>query len=100
MKKIIILNLGTTSFKFKLFDYSPEKQDVLAEGEIESIGAPVSRYKLNLRSEDAGETPIPDHGAAFTFSMEKLQESGILQSLGDLDAVGYKAVHGGRLSGT
>lgn len=100
MKKIIILNLGTTSYKFKLFDYSPEQQRVLAEGEIESIGAPLSRYKLMLREEEAGQTPIPDHGAAFTFSMEKLQESGILRSLGDLDAVGYKAVHGGRLSGT
>ena len=100
MKKIIILNLGTTSYKFKLFDYSPEKQTVLAEGEIESIGAPMSRYKLTLRGEEVGEKPIPDHGAAFTFSMEKLQESGILRSLGDLDAVGYKAVHGGRLSGT
>ena len=99
MKKIFIMNLGTTSFKFKLFAYSEQVQQVLAEGEIESVGAPMSRYKLCIGTETAGQTPIPDHGAGFTFCLNALQQNGILESLAQLDAVGYKAVHGGNLSG-
>ena len=102
MKKIFIMNLGTTSFKFKLYLFSQEQQQVLASGEIESVGAALSAYALQLgdTQKEAGQTPIPDHGAGFAFCVERLQQSGILSSMADLDAVGYKAVHGGSLSGT
>lgn len=102
MKKIFIMNLGTTSFKFKLYLFSEDQQQVLASGEIESVGAAESAFALQLgdsRNEN-GKTHIPDHGAGFAFCMEKLQQNGILRDLEDLDAVGYKAVHGGSLSGT
>ena len=102
MKKIFIMNLGTTSFKFKLYLFSEETQQVLASGEIESVGAAESAYQLQLGEgcREAGKTSIPDHGAGFTFCVNHLQRSGILSGLDDLDAVGYKAVHGGNLSGT
>ena len=102
MKKIFIMNLGTTSFKFKLFLFSEEQQQVLASGEIESVGADQSAYELQLGDgkKEAGKAHIPDHAAGFTFCVTALQESGILSNLDDLDAVGYKAVHGGNLSGT
>lgn len=102
MKKIFIMNLGTTSFKFKLYLFSPEQQQVLASGEIESVGAAQSAYELQLRDgkKEAGKAHIPDHAAGFTFCVTALQQSGILRNLEDLDAVGYKAVHGGNLSGT
>lgn len=102
MKKIFIMNLGTTSFKFKLYLFSEEAQQVLASGEIESVGAENSAYELQLGSgaKEAGKTNIPDHAAGFTFCVNALQASGILKDLDDLDAVGYKAVHGGNLSGT
>lgn len=102
MKKIFIMNLGTTSFKFKLYLFSPDRQQVLASGEIESVGAEQSTYELRLGDGDrkAGKTRIRDHGAGFTFCVNALQQSGILSDLDDLDAVGYKAVHGGNLSGT
>ena len=102
MKKIFIMNLGTTSFKFKLYLFSPEQQQVLASGEIESVGAQQSAYELDLGACGgmAGTAPIPDHGAGFTFCVNVLQEKGILTDLNDLDAVSYKAVHGGSLSGT
>lgn len=101
MKKIFIMNLGTTSFKFKLYRFSQEQQQVLASGEIESVGAELSAYALELGGQkESGQIPIPDHGAGFAFCVERLQQSGILSSMADLDAVGYKAVHGGSLSGT
>ena len=102
MKKIFIMNLGTTSFKFKLYSFSEAQQQVLASGEIESVGALESAYDLQWGDgkKCVGKTNISDHGAGFAFCVSMLQESGILSNMDDLDAVGYKAVHGGSLSGT
>ena len=102
MKKIFIMNLGTTSFKFKFYLFSAEKQEVLASGEIESVGAAQSRYELQLGEgkTESGVMHVPTHAEGFSFCMKALQECGLLKDLDDLDAVGYKAVHGGNLSGT
>ena len=102
MKKIFIMNLGTTSFKFKFYLFSDEKREVLASGEIESVGAEQSRYELQLADgkKDSGAMHIGNHAEGFSFCVKALQECGLLKDLSDLDAVGYKAVHGGSLSGT
>ena len=102
MKKIFIMNLGTTSFKFKLFLFGDGQPQVLATGEIESVGARQSAYALQMGQmpKETGSAHIPDHGAGFSFCAEALQRSGVLKDLKELDAVGYKAVHGGSMSGT
>ena len=102
MKKIFIMNLGTTSFKFKFYLFSEEKREVLAGGEIESVGAEESRYALELGDgrKESGAMHIANHAEGFSFCVKALQECGLLRDLDDLDAVGYKAVHGGNLSGT
>lgn len=102
MEKIFVMNLGTTSFKFKFYAFEGENSQVLATGELESIGAPMSRYELNYADGRAirDEAPIPDHGAAFAHCFALLQRDGIIRDLDDVNAVGYKAVHGGNLSGT
>lgn len=102
MKKIFIMNLGTTSFKFKFYLFSDERREVLASGEIESVGAEQSRYELQLADgkKDSGAMHIGNHAEGFSFCVKALQECGLLKDLSDLDAVGYKAVHGGSLSGT
>lgn len=102
MDKIFIMNLGTTSFKFKLFQCDAQNQTVIAEGELESVGAAVSAYVLRYADgrERSGKEYVGDHGRAFSLCFGILQEDGILRDLDDLNAVGYKAVHGGSLSGT
>ncbi len=102
MEKIFVMNLGTTSFKFKLYGYAGEEAQVLASGEAECVGAETSRYVLLLPEggEIQGERHLPSHGAAFETCIELLREKGVLVSFADLTAVAYKAVHGGRLSGT
>ena len=102
MEKIFIMNLGTTSFKFKFYAFSGEHSDVLATGELESVGADMSRYEIAYPNGSviAGETPIADHGTAFAHCFSILQRDGIIRDLDDVSAVGYKAVHGGNLSGT
>ncbi len=102
MEKIFVMNLGTTSFKFKLYEFSGDKSRVLATGELESIGAEKSAWELRYAdgTEKKGADPVTDHGVAFALCFAMLQRDGILRDLDDLTAVGYKAVHGGRLSGT
>ena len=102
MDKIFIMNLGTTSFKFKLFSCDAETQEVLAEGELETVGAASSAYVLRYADgrERKGAEYVADHGRAFSLCFGLLQEDGVLRDLDDLNAVGYKAVHGGSLSGT
>jgi len=102
MDKIFIMNLGTTSFKFKLYVWKAETPEVLAAGELESVGAAQSAYEITYPDGTvrSGSTPIADHGAAFAHCFDILCADGVLQDMNDLSAVGYKAVHGGNLSGT
>jgi acetate kinase len=102
MDKIFIMNLGTTSFKFKLYAFSGEDSNVLATGELESVGADLSRYEIAYPDGRGinGQTHIADHGTAFSHCFSILQQDGIIRDLNDVSAVGYKAVHGGNLSGT
>lgn len=102
MDKIFVMNLGTTSFKFKFYAFEGVQAQVLATGELESIGAPLSRYELSYQDGRCvkSQAPIPDHGAAFAHCFSILQRDGIIRELNDVTAVGYKAVHGGNLSGT
>ena len=101
MEKIFVMNLGTTSFKFKLYAFEGSEHTVLATGELESIGASLSAWEMQCSAgKEEGKTPIPDHGTAFSHFFALLQQRGVLKDLSDLTAVGYKAVHGGNLSGT
>ena len=102
MEKIFIMNLGTTSFKFKFYAFEGEKCDVLATGELESVGADKSHYEISYPDGRTivDDTPIADHGAAFAHCFSILQRDGIIRDLDEMSAVGYKAVHGGNLSGT
>ena len=97
MGNIIVLNLGSTSYKFKLFTRNLE---MLATGGVENIGAPQSAYRLQVgEARREGVWQCASHEDAFAQCLAALVELGALSSLGDLDAVGYKAVHGGKLSG-
>lgn len=102
MEKIFVMNLGTTSFKFKFYAFQDHQVQVLATGELESIGAPVSAYEITYADGKIirEQAPVADHGAAFALCFSILQRDGVIRDLNDVQAVGYKAVHGGNLSGT
>lgn len=98
--KILVANLGSTSFKYRLFDMSDERQ--MARGGIERIGSAESRCFVEigpLRRERIAQ--VPDHAVAVQQCLEQLTdgETGCLQSAGEVAAIGFKAVHGGRVSG-
>lgn len=97
--KILVLNLGSTSFKFKLFDFSSGEK-VLAGGGVESIGSPKGAYIIKIPGlEEKGECTCAVHGDAMDLCIDRLVEHSVIKSIGDVDAVGYKAVHGGSITG-
>ena len=99
--KILVANLGSTSFKYRLFDMADERQ--LARGGVERIGAAESRCFVQI-GDDLQEltTEVPDHAVAVRQCLEQLTnpETGCLQDASEVSAIGFKAVHGGRVSGT
>jgi len=98
--KILVANLGSTSFKYRLFDMTDERQ--LARGGVERIGAPQSRWFDEIGSNRTeGTATIADHAVAVRQCLEQLTDpkSGVLQSADEVSAIGFKAVHGGEFSG-
>ncbi len=95
--KILVLNCGSSSIKYKLFEM--ETKEVLAQGGIEKIGLVGSFLKLTLPNGEKKilEKDIPEHtvGVEFIFQTLTSQEYGALKSLDELDAVGHRMVHGG-----
>jgi len=95
--KILVLNCGSSSIKYKLFEM--ETKEVLAQGGIEKIGLPGSFLKLTLPNGEKKilEKDIPEHtvGVEFIFQTLTSAEYGALKSLDELDAVGHRMVHGG-----
>ncbi len=98
--KVLVANLGSTSFKYRLFDMSNEQQ--LARGGVERIGSPESRCFVEI-GEYRGELTqsVPNHGTAVEACISQLTHPahGCLQDASEISAIGFKAVHGGRLSG-
>lgn len=98
--KVLIANLGSTSFKFRLFDMADERQ--LARGGIERIGASESKAFVEIagnRRELVAH--VPDHAVAVRLCLDQLTDpaSGCLKDAAEVSAIGFKAVHGGRYSG-
>jgi len=98
--KVLVANLGSTSFKYRLFDMSTEKQ--LARGGVERIGSAMSRCNVEIGDyRGEMEMPVPHHGVAVRACVQQLTdpEHGCLGSASEISAIGFKAVHGGRLAG-
>ena len=95
--KILVLNCGSSSIKYKLFEM--DTQSVLAQGGIEKIGLPGSFLKFTLPNGEKVvlEKDIQEHTAGVEFILQTLTgaEYGAIKSLDELDAVGHRMVHGG-----
>ena len=97
--KILVLNCGSSSIKYKLYDMNDES--VLAQGGVERIGLDEAFLKLTLPN---GEKKVlmhdmPDHkeGVNIVFQTLLSPEYGAIKSLDEIDAVGHRIVQGGDL---
>jgi acetate kinase len=100
--KVLVANLGSTSFKYRLFDLSDPAEPVLARGSIERIGSPSAKVLIrSARGERELVRHIADHGEAVQLCLDQLTdpEIGVLHDAREVAAIGFKAVHARGLSG-
>ena len=95
--KILVLNCGSSSVKYKLFDI--DSKSVLAQGGAEKIGLEDSFLKLTLPNGEKVilKTSMPEHHSAIQNILNVLtgKEYGCIESFDEIDAVGHRVVHGG-----
>ena len=95
--KVLVLNCGSSSIKYKLFEMTTK--EVLAQGGIEKIGLPGSFLKLTLPSGEKKiiEKDVPEHttGVQFIFDTLTNPEYGAVKDLHEIKAVGHRVLHGG-----
>lgn len=98
--KVLVANLGSTSFKYRLFDMDNEEQ--LARGGIDRIGSAESYCFVEIGSEQVElSVHVPNHAEAVRRCLEQLThpDAGCLSDASEVSAIGFKAVHGGKISG-
>ena len=95
--KVLVLNCGSSSIKYKLYDMNGQKE--LASGVIEKIGLPDSFLKFTLSdgSKQVITQEIKEHTAGIELILKTLTDAkyGVIKSLDQIDAVGHRVVHGG-----
>jgi len=95
--KVLVINSGSSSIKYQLFDMTDES--VLAKGLVERIGIPNSI----INHYPSGKEPvithqdIPNHRVGIKLMMDALlhPEYGIIKDVLEISAVGHRVVHGG-----
>jgi len=94
--KILVINAGSSSIKFQLYQMPQTK--VLAKGLLERIGEEGSKLSYNYDDKThCAETKIEDHEQAMELILNTLadKEVGVIEEIGEISAVGHRVVHGG-----
>lgn len=97
--KILVLNCGSSSIKYKLYDMTDES--VLAQGGVERIGLDEAFIKVTLdngeKKQIMADLPTHKEGVALVFKVLLDPEIGALKSVDEIEAVGHRIVQGGDL---
>lgn len=94
--KILVINCGSSSLKYQLFDM--DNEEVLVKGLVERIGIDGSRLKQEKGDDEyIIEEDMKDHTEAVKHVFEAItdKENGVISDLSEIDAVGHRFVHGG-----
>lgn len=96
--KILVLNCGSSSIKYKLFEMGQEGQEGVVEGLLERVGRPPSKHRQAWRKgrDYEEEQEVCGHKEGLNLILESLRtnspEKGIVEQI---EAVGHRVVHGG-----
>lgn len=96
MKKILVLNSGSSSLKYRLFAFNHNQSQLLAKGLAERIGIGDSTLTFQITDQDKQKfsLELPNHEVALQ-EIFKLLLGSVLNSLDELSAVGHRLGHGG-----
>ncbi len=97
--KVLVINSGSSSIKYQLFDMLDKS--VLAAGLLEQVGEAASRLTHHFRDvhgamlKTVKTQPVENHQAGFELMATVLKESGTLGESAELYGIGHRVVHGG-----
>ncbi|MDD5854971.1 MAG: acetate kinase [Prevotella sp.] len=95
--KILVLNCGSSSIKYAL--YNMDDKSVMTSGGAERVGLDNAFVKVKLPNGEKKQImhDIPEHteGVKFIFSLLTDPEIGVIKDLSEINAVGHRMVHGG-----
>lgn len=94
--KILVLNAGSSSIKYQLFEMPAEK--VLAKGLLEKIGEETSQLTHEFDEKKFKSQPkVPDHSVGMELILATLvgKETGVMKDISEIGAVGHRVLHGG-----
>jgi len=92
--KILVLNSGSSSLKYKLFDMA--KEEVLFSGHVDGIGLERCALKTKCKGvSDEKGVKVVDHVDAVMMALKSLKTSGVIADYSEIKAVGHRVVHGG-----
>ena len=93
--KILVINCGSSSLKYKLFDM--ENETVMAAGQADRIGLDGIFIRKAPGERTEWDMALPNHTEAFRAVLDALQdkEFGVISSLDEIDAIGHRVGHGG-----
>lgn len=95
MGKVLAVNSGSSSFKFKLFSLPDEK--VLAEGMADRVGLEGSSFEIKLANQEkyTEKVAIPDQEKAVKLLLKALEKHNLITSPDEIAGVGHRIVAGG-----
>ena len=95
MKKILVINAGSSSFKFKVFSFPQE--DVIAEGMADRVGLADSTFELKLADKTAHseKVEIPDQTTAVKILLTNLKKYHVINESNEIIGIGHRIVAGG-----
>ncbi len=100
--KIIVCNIGSTSFKFRLIDM--ESETTLASGYTERVGTKnaIINYYIGNQNVFSGEEEIASQREAVKHSLEFLidEKNNLLKNLDEIDGIGFKTIQAGDKNGS
>lgn len=95
--KVLVINAGSSSLKYQLFDMKNEK--VLAKGNCEKIGlaGPVISLKANGKTLSFDGAKNHEEAIQKVLNILTNSEYGVIKSLDEIGAVGHRVLHGGEV---
>lgn len=98
MKKILVINCGSSSLKFELFQSGKSGKELksIAEGLIDRIGKPDCRFTFKSGKKHLGiGVKVKNHTAAITLALDSLKNANAIAANKEIGLVGHRVVHGG-----
>lgn len=95
MEKVLAINSGSSSFKYKLFSLPDEK--VIAKGIADRVGLDDASFEIKLAdgTKHVKQTEIPDQEAAVSLLLKFLKQFNVVEDLNEIVGVGHRVVNGG-----